>query len=598
MKLKTISSLLFSLVIATTAVAEEYNLHISDLNDCTNSFGGNLVVEDADNLGVNINYIDLKYNDTTNEFTIEVNTDDTGESGNVANSFYFGLNGGGMPQKGEIAFVYFDAEDPSAPKATVYGYNGYAGFQKDINGDLVRFDQCNNTKILETDAIENGGSWYHGYPVLPGDIEKDSPFNGSILEQGPSLGAELILANDSTDITATATPNTAGQSSYTYTLVLDTTNINLHDSSVINFLKANHPTPSSVNDYRGLSFADNLGLWFWAASDADFTYNVNNFIDTLDTETTGSACVVCDEGAFDTKVAPKCNGTAATQSPVEVGTQTILTINVQDEDLGEANNGATTVSYSGLPTDAKVTPAEGAEVVFDASGNGSVVIDWIPELADVGTHTISAVFTKPYGNGELTSENCPIEIEVTTPTPECNESEIAIITQADQDLGHLTGLSTSLRIKTNRLRKAIGNIKPVDDFNEEEEFETVGWAAYNNIIANGKYLYECNNAEFCTEGIQTESLATDLSDFNSSLNTIHTNAVERAEKFRKAKRKYFIKIKGYAKRRATKRAKRITNRLLNGSLGGVNPTAKSAQENVDAHIDSYGLLRFTCSNAK
>lgn len=611
MKLKKLASLLFSFLIATTAIAEEYNLHISDLNDCTNSFGGNLVVSDAKNLDVNVNYVDLKYDDVTNELTIEVSTDNTGLSGKVANSFYFGLNGGGMPQKGEIAFVYFDASTPSAPKATVYGYNGYAGFQRDINGDLVkeadeltdRFDICNNTKILENNDIENGGSWYHGYPVLTGDIEKDSPFHGSLLQQGDpesegELLPELIMASDSSSVkTATSTPSTPDENSYIYKLVLDTTYINLHDSSVINFLKANHPLPSSINDYRGLAFGDNLGLWFWAASGATFSYT-DNFISALDTS--ASDCSICDEGAFDTKVSPKCNGTAATQSPVEVGTETVLTINVLDEDYGESTNGATTVSYLDVPSGATLNPSEGGNVSFNSVGNGPVTITWTPTIDDIGTHTIGAIFTKAYGNGNLTSDNCPIEIEVVEPKPECKTSDIGTITVADELLEHINGKLKELRRSIHKMRRQFGDKSKIDN-SGADTFQELGWSSYYQIVTTKEagYFYECTNTGFCGGDYEVENITTSVNSFNDAIRGLKAVADQRITQFIKTRTKFLVKKKGFTRRKARRNAKaRARKKYIRGVDGdGFTPSYNEAISQVETYIDTYGVERITCTEA-
>lgn len=579
---KTINILLvacISLSLPLLATAEEFNLHVADIDTECGNFG-----IDASLLGnadIKINYLDLTFDDSTNLLSVEVEADNS--RGKISDSFHLVLSDGPMPKGiGHVSHIYFDAQDINDPKVNVYTYNGKGA----TSCDGCEIDTCGNSM----------GSWENA--------NCDESFNP---------GADKIVSSTNNEYfsedvgEASAIKTVDGQiTTKTFRLVLDVTNINKHIPIMQLFAQPPY-------GYDGISFSDLIGVWFWAGADTEIDYKSNGFLRDYFIPKKGTIwgsseflgdgtninigyCAVCDQ-TFETKRKPACNGSSATKSPVSVGENTTLIINVKDYDINDANVAPVNVVYTGIPSGAKPSTTNGGEIFFDENGNGSLLINWTPTAGQEGSYKIDAIFSKEYGLGQLASDNCPVEIEVIAPKAECKVADINLITQADQDLGHLAGLSKRLKTKTTRIYKNLGINRAVDNFDSDAE-HTKGWVAFYEIASKGNYLYECTNVESCTNGGGITSLSGSLTNFNTALANLTANAQTRLKKFKRAKIKYFINVKGFSKAKARSRATKITNRLFaEGKNGdGINPTSKSAQSQVDAHIENYGTERYTCSN--
>ena len=105
--LKTLIGSVFCLLITTSVSAEEFNLHVADIDSCKN-FGAS-----ADTLGnsfIKVRYLDVTYDDATNLLTFETEVDNS--RGLLADAFHFVLTPGDLAQgEAAAAHVYFDAND-------------------------------------------------------------------------------------------------------------------------------------------------------------------------------------------------------------------------------------------------------------------------------------------------------------------------------------------------------------------------------------------------------------------------------------------------------------------------------------------------------
>ena len=177
--------------------------------------------------------------------------------------------------------------------------------------------------------------------------------------------------------------------------------------------------------------------------------------------------------------------------------------------------------------------------------------------------------------------------------PQCLEADTTAITQADQDAGRITEISALMERRTVRLRRKVGNNRAVDSFDHENE-NNILWQAFNNIAnAPGDYLFQCTNAQFCTEGLTVTNLSSDVSTFTTALSNLSVNAFERANKYERALRRKLFRVNGLTRSVARRRAANRVNRFRDE----LTTTTISAESQVQLHVANFGFQRFTCSNA-
>ena len=222
-------------------------------------------------------------------------------------------------------------------------------------------------------------------------------------------------------------------------------------------------------------------------------------------------------------------------------------------------------------------------------------IRWTPTIDQIGNFNIGATFTKDYGLGQLAADCAGVEVIVEPGVPLCRVADSTAITQADQDAREVARLSSVLERRTERLRRRVGNNRAIDSFDEDAEFDII-WQAFNNIAngATGPFLFDCTNAQFCTEGLTVSSLSGDVVAFTSSLSTLAANAFERANSFERALRRKLIRINGLARGTARRRAATRANSFRDA----ITTTTISAETQVQLQVANFGTQRFTCSNAE
>lgn len=156
------------------------------------------------------------YDTVTDQFTFRARFDNA-----VTNGFWLAVSPGPNPKghSGELALIYFDASSIAAPKATVYAYNG-------VNGDNSFQDGTARAGVQTPDFI---GALING--VAGTQMAVNAVAGG---------GRELVLSFDATFIQQH--------------VPLD-------------------PIDRARNEWTGVSFGNNYGIWFHPVSGLQTSYN-------------------------------------------------------------------------------------------------------------------------------------------------------------------------------------------------------------------------------------------------------------------------------------------------------------------------------------
>lgn len=235
--------------------------------------GERIPPENLGNAFINVNYVDLTFNEQSEELTIEIESDDS--KGEIANLIHMILTPGEMP-RGEATtlHVYLDA---SKEIVNIFTYN--------LQGDM----NCTNS---------------------PGSWEKAASFFNV-----PAEGLLSTIGINSSDITEPLfVSNTTNQNGTTR---LIRTSIDL---SNINQFESWSTQPPFNRTFEGLSFGENVGVWLWAASDAVTSYDeTTGFLNSL----TMNTCAICDHRNFETESALNCKSSSASINPVSEEKSTI-----------------------------------------------------------------------------------------------------------------------------------------------------------------------------------------------------------------------------------------------------------------------------------
>jgi MYXO-CTERM domain-containing protein len=169
----------------------------------------------SDNGGI-LRKVTNTYNTATDQFTFTARFDNA-----VTNGFWLAVSPGPNPKghSGELALIYFDAENIAAPRATVYAYNG-------LNGDNSFQDGTSRPGVQTPDFI---GALTNG---IAGTQMSVTNLAGG--------GRELSLSFDATFV-------------------------------------QNHipldPTDRARNEWTGVSFGNRYGIWFHPVRGLDAAYN-------------------------------------------------------------------------------------------------------------------------------------------------------------------------------------------------------------------------------------------------------------------------------------------------------------------------------------
>ena len=588
---------LLAFLCITSVNAEVYNKFIADIDsDCTN-FG--VPENDLGNAEVNIDYVDLNYDDVSQTFSIEVKADKT--SGKLAKFFHFGVTDGAMPGgEGAIAHIYFDAHNLANPVATIYGYNG-RGMPMNEYMETTADTLCGNSYGSWTKANQllTNAQWFALYGV---NIPLGTP-------RGADFPADKIFSslNDPTNIFEEVSVTDLGGDTYIYRLTFKTSALNAYLPLL--FQPEYCPNSSCRSyTYSGAQFDDLLGLWFWAAADATSSYS-GDYLSAFNTAS--ATCAICDQSNFQTKRYPKCTSVELPSSKIIAESPITIKFNVNDPDINDDESTTISVNYSGLPAEAKGTPENNQIVTLDASGNGVASVLWVPKQEDAGKYIFKASFAKDYGLGNLVTvpeqDGCIAEFEVEPIVPFCEEGDPTPLAIADGNSHRINDIALELdrRSKRNRnsVLKALGKDKinfgsaPLDGVDTNHIHFNVVWPTYNKIQATDSHTYaQCTNTEYCKGGAKISSIAGDLATFNDNIDTLNTTALNRAKVFEQDRFEYLRVVKGYKVRKARNRAKAAAADYVSG-LDGINVNYTSATTEIDLYENTYGTERIECEGA-
>lgn len=190
----------------------------------TYSFDWNAGDTPVNNAGGQFESIRSSYNDATQKFTWELAFADQ-----VTDGFTLAVSPGPNPKghAGELALVYFDAQNTAAPVVTVYAYNG-----------------------------ENAQtSWADGSP-LPGT-------------QGPDKIASSIGLGAASILSAVVSDAGGGR---TFSFEIDAAAINAHSPR--------WPGPGGDAEWTGLEYGPSIGLWLHPVVGLSADYGTDGFLNT------------------------------------------------------------------------------------------------------------------------------------------------------------------------------------------------------------------------------------------------------------------------------------------------------------------------------
>ncbi len=593
--MKQLAILLISIFVGLNCLsAEEYNLHIPDFNDlkycenvicegvgCANTNAKiQQDIEDRNEL-IKVKYLNLNFDEASEKLIVEAEIDTT--TGKPANFFHLVLTDGDLDVgrsncEGSVGHIYVDFTDENIPKVNVFSFNGHLNLY------------CNNGETHQSQHIAHNGyddTYIYGDGSGP-YVNKASVKESFFAKFAPVYRETILSSVDSPNAVNFSIDTTA--TSKIITLELDVSSINAHQIEPL-LLKNKSYT------YEGIKFASRVGVWFWAAANASTTY-YNNYISTL--TTTKTDCSTCVHPELETKSKVLCGDSNVTANPVEVGKPTTLSFDVINKDYFDTDKAPVVVNYTGLPSGAKPSVPEGEEVIFsdDGANNGTatIKIEWTPTEEQVGDYTIGANFLVEYGLNNLYTDCTGVKVKVTAIVPECKLADLGAITQADQDMAQLNLIASQLKTRIKNIRKKVGGKAKVDDFDPVQE-NINGWQAYNAIIGNGVYLFECTNIDSCAGNLNITTLDSDLDTFNTSIQNLRDIALSRTVKLRKDLIKLYVSNGmevAKAKRKATKV---VNNQYIQGvNNQGIVPVYNSATSYVDLHVNTYGLTRFSADS--
>jgi hypothetical protein len=173
--------------------------------------------------GGNISSITATYNDATRQFGWTVDYSDR-----TTNGYWLAVSPGPNPKgrAGELAIVYFDATNLAAPRVSVYEYNG-----------------LNDNNSFQFRSVAGQGT------------PPAATTQAGVLLGSSSAGTIPGL---------TATAQNIGANGRRLTLTLDASSI-----------QAYNPAGGGA-PWTGLSFANQIGVWFHSVTGLSATYNGNN----------------------------------------------------------------------------------------------------------------------------------------------------------------------------------------------------------------------------------------------------------------------------------------------------------------------------------
>ncbi len=352
----SISLLFINLICITNSYAEFYRYFLA-----STPTSGTLLHEAG-----RANYFDILYDDQSQNFKFYVVFQP--ENNVLPEGFYLTLNDGPNPKghDGELAFLYFDASDPSNLKLTVYGYNGLNNMKSWQDGSNAAGNQ-EPDKILSS-AAPSGSS------QNPAGWIKDLQYFND--------GSKAIFL------------------------------LNI-DASLINSHVPKYPGgPGMI--WKGLQFNDLFGIWFHPVAGLTTTYGADGFLTSwqrllnswydLNNQPTSHDGPVCVSQVTD----PLVN--------LNVGQSfnNILTVSGFGAQL---NQDTFTVNYANLPVGSSFTVPEGSSVTLPPGDSLNTQFSFVAAAEHIGqTFNINAVFTNQDGQ----SVSCPFALSVSqAPAPAC-----------------------------------------------------------------------------------------------------------------------------------------------------------------------------------
>ena len=425
--------LLFGIVVSPTAFAQEYNYHIPTFDSSDYCPNPMLAQMDESIHQLNTEYLDLRYNSSTEQLTLEVEFKN--DRGKLPTGMHFGLSSGPMPKGiNNIAKIYFDATSPNNIKVTAYTYNTVS-------------ENCGNYRkptIFGVPYTFQMGSWVaytpSDYTTDPEDPDSWVP----LYEIYPELlGAHPIFASGSDEVRAVVEKSSVDsvRSGVTYRkfrLVLDATIINSY-TPYYPGTDENFVIPYA---WDGAKFAENIGLWFYAVNSRDVAYNSSGLLSNYDVD----SCYICDFGDAVTNLSPSCDSVVPSSDVVRPGEKITAVIKGRDPEGDQLK-----LNYSGLPAGASFDQADGSTLTPDSNKLVTVNFDWVPQIGVSGDYNVNVEFTQQYGINQA-KVSCPLQFKVEGCTPtDWRETINGIDDQIDKQL-----VDHTINVLLHRIRKLRG----------------------------------------------------------------------------------------------------------------------------------------------
>jgi hypothetical protein len=471
MTVKTaVLALSLSLVTAFSAGAQEYNYHINNFDDptlCPNP----MLPNSAPNVHqLKANYLDLRYNSSTKELTLEAEF--SNDRGKLPTGFHFGVSDGPMPQGvGHISKIYFDATNLNNVKVTGYTYNTVST----LCGNARQFNHGGNQHVVTL------GSWLVASPLVTsqgsGFVAASNVVPADDIFSSAGQNASFVLEKSASD-------QVRNGITYRYfRLVLDTTGIN----NFVPYL----PGANAPYTWQGAKFGSKVGLWFWAVNASGVAYNGNGLLSSYNVD----SCYICDFDDATTNLSPSCDAVKPSATEIRPGDKITAVITGRDPEKD-----GLLLTYSGNPSGSNFDKANNSILTPDANGKVDVNFDWVPGINEKGSYKVNVQFTQQYGSDQA-SITCPFEFSVTGCDPTDWRETINGI---DDQIAH--------QLTNNHVKVLIRRIKSVRGRNTRTEqelksrAEALGleaWQTLSSLQRNRVIRQNCGSQTSGCEAIET-----------------------------------------------------------------------------------------------
>lgn len=580
-------SLFILLFLSLTTVAEERNFSISsNFSECNlAAYNNNSIVTE---------YADFKYNDQNKELLIEAAFSDAG--GILANGFHFGLNSETQASAEglltynsfKLAYFYVDAygiASGQAPKVNAFIFNRIYQAPSLCNNSPGSWNTNASTDQL-TEPILPGTSGYGGNPSWVKFAEVTLSSSG-----GKTIRAFTII------IDATAIQNFVPNSSDPYLQKVENSSHSGYRNCITNVGISSHPCPGYNDPSRLLDFGN---------PDVDKQINID-FVPSLissSSYTEGqltnlaiSTCSFCRAEHKPVNISPVCTSVTQNVQDAYAGEELVIDFNFSDPDTFDTH----TAIFNGAPTGANLSPSSGQSLPAGSITKTARLV-WTPSDANTGVYSVSASLVQNYGYNQSASNpaTCTANVEVLPNRgPVCQEYDrTSIINAVKEKTILLRDLLITADKQILRIRKKAG-LKPGQSI--KETINTVYAEANDNISATPNVLNYCSERN---SGCHQQDFFDEYNFYNLALLKLYCDGkvvtacnftenlgLKLFRKWKNAKVKFLINVRGFSKSQARRTAKKQVNRKF--TVPATQYSSENYQAVVDL-VDNYSTIHFTC----